>query len=225
MPARTLGLVNSLLIGVNLVVFGYELSLSDSLLEVFIHRWGATPADLIGYLSGAHEDPRVLTRLVTSLFIHSGWLHLLSNMLYLWIFGNIVESALGHVRYLFFYFLVGAAAGLVQASLTTDPEVPAIGASGAIAGVLGAYFFLFPGATVAALMPRFFFFAMADLPAAIMLVFWFISQFFTGVASITQTHQAFGGTGWWAHVGGFAAGLALLPVFRKRKRRSQYRFL
>src|SRR5262249_43035589 len=148
--------------------------------------WGAHPGTVIAALVG---DPRVrrdaLVTLFTSQFLHGGWLHLIGNMVFLWVFGRAVEDRVGHLRYLLLYLLGGAAAGLVQSLISLDdPEQVLIGASGAIATVLGTYLVLFPGAWVTALVPVFFFFWTFDVPAALMLLFWFVGQFFTGVASL-----------------------------------------
>ena len=151
------------------------------------------------------------------MFLHGGWLHLLGNMLFLYIFGDNVEDRLGHVRYFFFYILCGVLA--IVAHLITNPSsrVPTIGASGAIAGVMGAYFFLFPYARVVTLIFIFFFIDIIEIPAFFFLAFWFILQFLNGTMSFSAQNALSGGVAWWAHIGGFLAGIVLLFVFGVRR--------
>jgi len=158
---------------------------------------------------------------ITSIFLHGGWLHLLGNMLYLYIFGDNVEDRLGHFRYLLFYLLCGVFASIVQVLSAPDAWVPMVGASGAIAGVMGAYFCLFPYSRVVTLVFIFFFIEFIEIPAFFFLLFWFVLQFLNGTLSFSsQSGAAGGGVAWWAHIGGFVAGILLLLVF---KRRRQYR--
>jgi len=151
------------------------------------------------------------------MFLHGGAFHLFSNMLALWIFGDNVEDRMGHVRYLLFYLLCGIAAALTHVYLNPTSPIPTVGASGAISGVLAAYFILFPNASVYTLIPLFFFWIeVVRIPAVIYLGFWFLSQLFNGVFALSvDTLQASGGVAWWAHVGGFVAGLVLVWFFRK----------
>ena len=157
------------------------------------------------------------------MFMHAGWLHILGNMLFLWVFGDNVEDALGHVRYLVFYLIVGLAATATQIALSMDSLVPGIGASGAIAGVMGAYLVMFPRARIAVFMPLFFFLGAPYIPAAALIGIWFLMQLFTGVASLGQA-AGDSGVAWWAHVGGFLAGVLLVNLFRvgRRPRRRYY---
>lgn len=196
-------------------VFLYELTLPSGALDQFIQKWGANPHLVMLALAGDPRVPRTeLVTLFTSQFLHGGWLHLLGNMVFLWVFGRAVEDRFGHITFLAMYLLGGAVAGVFQSWASGSAGTAAlIGASGAIAVVLGAYLVCFPGAWVRVLVPIFFFFWAFDVPAILMLALWFFSQFFTGVASITQV-AAPGGVAVWAHVAGFVLGMAvglLLP--------------
>ncbi len=216
--SRTLPLVNWTLIALNILVFLFELSLPSRALDRFLLVWGAVPARIWGALLG-QGDPFWLLTLVTSQFLHGGWAHILGNMLYLWVFGDNVEDRMGHLRYLAFYLLCGVIAGLVQTLVLFGSRVPLIGASGAIAGVLGAYLVLFPGARVTVLAPYFFFgLGFFEVPAAVLLVMWFLLQFVNGLAAITTASPSVGGIGWWAHIGGFVAGWLLVRLFARRPR-------
>jgi membrane associated rhomboid family serine protease len=150
------------------------------------------------------------------MFLHAGWMHLIGNMWYLWIFGDNVEDRLGHFNFLLFYLLCGLAAGVVHTAANLDSTVPSLGASGAIAGVLGAYAVSYPFARVLTLVPIVFFFQVIEVPAIIILGLWFLLQFLSGASSITTSQAASGGVAWWAHIGGFIAGILLLAVFPKR---------
>jgi membrane associated rhomboid family serine protease len=151
--------------------------------------------------------------LLSSMFVHGGWMHLLGNMLFLYIFGDNVEDRLGHGSYLVFYLLCGAGASLVQVYAQQNSVAPLIGASGAISGVLGAYFLLYPRARVLTLIPLFVFFPVVELSAFFFLGFWFLLQFIQGALAAAGGDAAAGGVAWWAHAGGFVAGAVLLPVF------------
>ena len=215
-PRRQPPVVTQALIATCVLVFVYELTLRGLALDRFIERWGAVPRIVLAALAG---DPRVphseLLTLFTSEFLHAGFVHLGGNMLFLWVFGRAVEDRLGHLVYLLFYLLVGALAALVQAFVAGPTEaVPLIGASGAIAGVLGLYFVAYPGAWVRVLAPILFFFWTFDLPAVLVLAFWFLSQFVNGVSAITRASSATDNVAFWAHVTGFVLGAAsakLLP--------------
>jgi membrane associated rhomboid family serine protease len=204
-PSRTVPVITVALIVVNALVFLLELSLGERALERFVFTWGLVPA--------AFAWPAVLT----SMFLHGGWAHFLGNMLYLWIFGDNVEDRFGHGRYAAFYVLCGAAAALLQTGLNPDSRVPMIGASGAIAGVLGAYFVMFPRSRVLTLVPIVFFVQLVELPAVLLLGFWFVLQLFSGLGSIGQDANV-GGVAFWAHAGGFVAGMAGAYVFRRPER-------
>ena len=211
-PSRTFPAVNLLLIAANSVCFLYELSLDQQLNE-FIYRFGLIPA--------AFDSTLYLRPLVTSMFLHSGWLHLLGNMLFLYIFGDNVEDRLGHVRYLLFYVLSGMAAALTQALTMASSTVPMIGASGAIAGVSGAYFLFYPTARVVTLVPIFFFFQIVEIPAVVFLLLWFLIQLFYGFATISIAGRMVGGVAWWAHIGGFIFGMIAAPQLARTRHRSR----
>ena len=149
----------------------------------------------------------------TSMFLHGGWLHLIGNMLYLWIFGNNIEDAMGHVRYLIFYLVCGVAASFSHILSDAQSVIPSIGASGAISGVLGAYLLLYPRAKVLVLVPLGFFTQLMHIPASIVLGLWFLLQLLSSAMSGGQG----GGVAWWAHIGGFVAGVLLVALFKKRK--------
>ncbi len=223
-PSRTVPFVNYALIVLNCVLFLYQISLGYQL-EKFLYTWGVVPAIFFAPLTYRELGlfDRVLP-LVTSMFLHGGWLHLLGNMLYLYIFGDNVEDRLGHIKYFFFYVLCGVFA--VIAHLLTNPysRVPTIGASGAIAGVMGAYFFLFPYSRVVTLIFIFFFIDVIEIPAFFFLAFWFILQFLNGTISFSAQNAASGGVAWWAHIGGFIAGILLLFLFGVHRTSRRVRF-
>jgi membrane associated rhomboid family serine protease len=217
-PAQSFPAMTVLLIGLNVLAFLYELSLGKEL-DVFIMQYGAVPLRFI--LAGQMEQVSTLERflpLFTSMFLHGGWLHLGGNMLYLWIFGDNIEDRLGYVRFVAFYLACGLAAALTQIYIHPTAKIPMVGASGAVAGVLGAYLILFPHAHVLALIPIVFFFQIVELPASLFLVFWFLMQFLSGAIAITGAPYVTGGVAWWAHIGGFVCGVALGFVLPKRKR-------
>jgi membrane associated rhomboid family serine protease len=206
--------VTQAVIGLCILVFLYELTLRGAVLDRFVERWGAVPRLVLAALAG---DPRVprneLVTLFTSQFIHAGFLHIGGNMLFLWVFGRAVEDRLGSAAYLVAYLLIGAIAGLVQCLISGPDTIPLIGASGAIAGVLGLYFVSYPTAWVRVLAPIFFFFWAFDLPAVLVLAFWFVTQFFTGLTAITSASRASSGdVAVWAHVAGFVTGAAVAFV-------------
>lgn len=194
------------------LIFLYEANLPEAELVELFQTFGVVPARLVG------PDPPYYT-LVTSAFLHGGWLHLGGNMLYLWIFGNNVEDAMGHVGFLVFYLLSGAAAAVVQVALQPTSTIPMVGASGAIAGVLGAYLVLYPHARILALVPMGFFTQLAEVPAVLFLPLWFLLQLVYGIASLGVQTQVGGGVAFWAHVGGFVAGVLLVRIFARRRPR------
>jgi len=206
-PPRIVPVVNYLLIAANVLMFFWELSLGpgierELMLVSFVPvRFWAAPL-----------YPPNLIRILISMFLHGGWLHLGGNMLYLWIFGDNVEDRLGHVKYVIFYLLCGLAATISHALLNPDSRLPSIGASGAIAGVLGAYLILYPKARVTTLIPIFVFITIRELPAWLVLGLWFVLQFFVGVASIGAAPEASGGVAVFAHIGGFIAGMILVVL-------------
>jgi membrane associated rhomboid family serine protease len=214
-PTRRFPLVTVALLLANVAAFAYELSLSDAEFVTFVDSWAVTPAHLVA----DPFSPRILLTLVTAMFLHGGWLHLGGNMLYLWIFGNNVEDSLGKLKFLGFYLVVGIVATLAHIAIEGPSEIPLLGASGAIAGVLAAYLLLFPKARVLVLIPVFFIIELARVPAAFVIGFWFLIQLIQGLGSISPAATS-GGVAWWAHVGGFAAGLILIiPVWLSVRRR------
>jgi membrane associated rhomboid family serine protease len=205
-PSRSVPAVTVALIGGNLLVFLYQLALPQHELQLFVARYAVIPA----WFS--------VPTLVTSQFLHGGLLHVGSNMLYLWIFGDNVEDRLGHARFLVFYLFAGVVAAILQMIFNPFSTVPMVGASGAIAGVMGAYFVLYPHSRVLTVVFLFIFVDLVEIPAVFFLGVWFIVQLLSGVGSI-GAGGAGGGVAFWAHVGGFAAGLALGAVLRHRDRR------
>src|SRR6188508_2704117 len=208
-PVVTLGIIIACF-----VVFAWELGLSasggQSALDAFITEWGVVPADLTAAWARGDYLSHQTATLVTSQFLHGGWVHILFNMLYLWIFGNNVEDRFGRLGFLGFYLLGGALAGLSQVAIDPTSTVPTIGASGAIAATLGAYFVLFPRARVTSLVFLGFFYQLIDVPAVIVLVFWFALQLIDGLASLgADVDIAF-----FAHIGGFLFGVAVALVVR-----------
>ena len=207
-PSRTTPYVTIGLIVVNTIVFLYEMTLGDPNLEAFILYFGLVPA--------AFSWVAVLT----SMFLHGGVLHFGGNMLFLWIFGDNVEDRMGHGRFVAFYLLCGAAAALAQTAMSPDSVVPMVGASGAVAGVMGAYFVLYPHSRIVTLVPLFVFFHVMEVPAIVFLGLWFVLQFVSGVGSIAAATggEPAGGIAFWAHVAGFAAGVSGVLVFRRPER-------
>jgi membrane associated rhomboid family serine protease len=211
--------VTMALIAACVLVFLYELTLRGAELDAFVQRWGALPRVVLAALGGDPRAPRQqLLTLFTSQFIHAGFLHLGGNMLFLWVFGRAVEDRVGSGVFFVFYLLAGALAGLAQCVISAGESVPLIGASGAIAAVLGLYFISYPGAWVRVLIPVLFFFWTFDLPAVLVLAFWFISQFFSGLTAITHASSATGGVAVWAHVAGFVLGAVSATVLPHSER-------
>ena len=197
-----------MLILANAAVFWFELRIDESALQNFIFTWGLVPAQFLA-------DPQeTWLTIFTSMFLHGGWFHFLSNMWVLYIFGDNIEDRVGGVPYLLFYLLSGAAAALLQIFFAQDSSVPIIGASGAIAGVLGAYLISYPGARIASLVPILFIFTIVDVPAVVFLVFWFVSQLYSGLFAIQGGSAS--GIAWWAHIGGFIFGLIMVSFFGRR---------
>ncbi|HXG41992.1 MAG TPA: rhomboid family intramembrane serine protease [Dehalococcoidia bacterium] len=216
--SRAFPFVNLTLIVINVLAFFYELTLRPRELQQLFFDWGVVPVRLVDWLHSP-SGWEVPATVFTSMFLHGGWLHLIGNMLYLWVFGDNVEDALGHVKYLLFYLLSGIGAVALQVAIDSDGMVPMVGASGAISGVLGAYLVLYPTATVAVLVPWFWFFGFMPMPAAVLIGFWFLLQLFSGVASLGA--QAVGvetGVAFWAHIGGFVTGFLLVLLLRPRRR-------
>ena len=213
-PLRSTERVNSkavatgILIALNVLIFLYQATLDESALNGFVETWGIVPDAISGHLYA----------LVTSMFLHGGWLHLLGNMLFLWVFGRNVEDLIGSGRFVGFYLCCGLVAGVVQVIANPYSRVPTIGASGAIAGVMGAYLIKFPRARIVTLIPIFIFITTMEIPAAFLLLWWFAIQFVSGFGSLAETNYTGGGVAWFAHVGGFIAGMLLIRAFPARKR-------
>ena len=206
--SRKFPFINLTLILANVLAFLYELRMDPGTLKEFIFTWGSIPARFI-------SDPGTFwTTIFSAMFLHGGWFHILNNMWVLMIFGDNVEASMGRIRYLLFYLLSGVAAALLQAYILPTSTVPMIGASGAVAGVLGAYLILFPRSRIASLVPILFIFTIVEIPAMLFLIFWFFSQLYSGWLAI----QGGGGSGiaWWAHIGGFAFGVLMVFFFRRR---------
>ncbi len=211
--SQTFPIINISLIIVNVLIFFLELSLGQDL-GAFIYTFGVIPAEFTSAFTGSGSATFAIVPLFTSMFLHAGWFHLLGNMLFLWIFGDNVEDMMGHRRYLLFYILCGLGATATHIVFAPYSEIPVVGASGAIAGVLGAYILLFPHSRVLTLIPIFFL-HLVEVRAFIFLGIWFVMQFFSGLFSIGG--PAVGGVAWWAHVGGFATGTILLFPFKRRR--------
>lgn len=204
-PNETTPFVNYALIGINALAFLYQLTLGDAELARFLHDYGVVPADYLHL--GRFGDPILtgaVSPLLTSMFLHGGWMHILGNMLFLWVFGDNVEDRFGHVRYLGLYLLFGLTASVAHIAFSMGSEIPTIGASGAVSGVLGAYLVFYPAARVKALLPLGFIMFYRELPAMLFLGLWFGLQLFSGVMSLGA--GAAGGVAWWAHIGGFVIG-------------------
>ena len=206
-PSNSIPLVTYLLIAVNAAVFLHQVNLGPAV-EPFVYAYGLVPRRF--GLGRSHA----LAPLVTSMFLHGGWMHLIGNMLYLNIFGDNVEDRLGHLRFLAMYLLAGMVAGVAQVVINPSSSLPMVGASGAIAGVTGAYFLFFPRARVVVLVPIFVFFQIVEIPAVFFLLFWFVFQLLLGIGSLGM--DAGGGVAFWAHIGGFLAGMVLGPMLARR---------
>ncbi|MGZ9165701.1 MAG: rhomboid family intramembrane serine protease [Anaerolineales bacterium] len=206
--SRRFPAINLLLIVINVLAFLYEIQMDPSALKEFVFEWGLIPARLL-------SDPSSAWRTIfTSMFLHGGWFHIINNMWVLFIFGDNVEARMGGIRYLIFYLLSGVAAVFLQTYILPSSAVPMIGASGAVAGVLGAYLILFPQSRIASLVPILFIFTIIEIPAMIFLLFWFASQLYSGLFAIQGSSGS--GIAWWAHVGGFLFGMIMVFFFRTR---------
>lgn len=212
--SKTFPFVNWVMILANCYVFYVMLRIRDhKSLELFVNHWAVIPKVLFSDPVGHGYT------LLSAAFLHGGWMHIIFNLLFLYIFGDNVEDNMGHVKYFTFYLLVAALANGSQAFFSPASVIPLIGASGAIAGVLGAYFFYFPHSKVLTLIPLGFFTTIREIPAFFFLGIWFLLQAFNGSLSISQqliTKQSMGGVAWWAHAGGFIWGMLLSPIFGAR---------
>jgi membrane associated rhomboid family serine protease len=216
-PTRRTPIITISLIVACFAAFALELSITagggDPALERFFERWGAVPADITGALESGDYFGRATLSMITSMFLHGGWLHILGNMLFLWIFGNNVEDRLGRIPFLLFYLVGGIAAALTQVVIDPHSTVPLVGASGAIAAALGAYIVLFPGARILSLVFLGFFYQLLEVQAVIILGFWFVLQLISGVGSLGGG-TASGGVAFFAHIGGFALGVVVGLLLR-----------
>jgi len=213
--------VNNFLIGLNLLIFLFEATLDRQSLNTLIHQFGVVPYHLAAFLaeSTRYPLPAIVVPFFTSMFLHGSWMHVIGNMWFLFIFGDNVEDYLGHFKYLVFYILTGLIAMSTQVAINLHSTVPTLGASGAIAGVLGAYFILYPRARVL----TWFFVFVVWVPAWIILGYWFVLNFLSGTATALAVQgQNVGGVAFWAHVGGFVSGALLVKVFGERRLRSPY---
>jgi membrane associated rhomboid family serine protease len=216
-PRRSVPVVTLLLIAVNVIVFIHQISLPPRAADAFIQLYGLMPAKIQYALAGRHYTlQEALLPLFTCMFLHAGYLHIIGNMWFLWIFGANVEDAFGSLPYLFFYLGCGVISSVTQAAFSWGSHVPSLGASGAISGVLGAYIILFPGSRILSLVPLFIIWFMARIPAVVFIGLWFLVQFLSGIGSLGVASA--GGVAWWAHIGGFVAGLLFARVDRPRPR-------
>ena len=205
-PSHSTPVVTISLIAFNGLVFLYQVTLDPFSQNHLISLYGMIP------------DRLNLTSLVTSMFLHGGWMHLIGNMWFLWIYGDNIEDILGHGKYLLFYLLCGMAAAFAHLAFNPDSRVPTVGASGAIAGVMGAYLIKFPRSRIVTLVPLVVFVTTIEVPAVLILIYWFVLQLFSGVGTVGQSHVSQGGVAWFAHIGGFLAGMLLIFVLRTNER-------
>jgi len=209
-PTRTTPFVNIALIVANVLVFFYQVSLPPPAAEAFVLSHATIPMLFPKFLMGAVGFGVAFQPLFTSMFLHGGLMHLLGNMLFLWIFGDNVEDDFGHIRYLLFYILCGIGSGLIHVLFNFSSPFPAIGASGAISGVMGAYALLYPRHQIL----TFFFIFLIPIPAYLILGYWFVLQFLSGVGSLGSSMS--GGVAWWAHIGGFLLGMLITGTVRRK---------
>ncbi len=205
-PSRTTPYVTVSLIAANVLVFLYQQTLPQRDSIDFLYTWSMVPAGF------------ALPTLVSSMFLHGGWIHLIGNMLYLWIFGDNVEDRVGHARFVVFYLGCGIVAGLAHVLSNPLSTVPTVGASGAIAGVMGAYFVLYPRSRILTLIPLFVFVELIEVPAILFLGFWFVLQLLSGMGTMGRADAASGGIAFWAHIAGFLVGAGMIFVFRRPER-------
>jgi membrane associated rhomboid family serine protease len=208
-PSYSKPIVTVALIVINILVFLFEFSLDDYSKNAFIGTFGLVP------------DRFHFANVLTSMFLHGGWMHVLGNMWFLWIFGDNIEDILGHAKYLLFYLLCGIGAAMTQVYFSPDSRVPMVGASGAIAGVMGAYMMKFPHSRISTLIFLAFFITTVEVPAWVMLIYWFFIQLISGVGSVGYSQVSQGGTAFLAHVGGFLAGIGLVYLMRPKERYSR----
>lgn len=210
--SRTFSFVTVFIIVINVLIFLGELALNQNELTALFYQYGAVPSWIVGnFLEGNYLT--AVVPMITATFLHGGWLHIIGNMLFLWVFGDNVEEKLGHFSFFLFYIAVGLIGNLAQTLLSADSTVPIIGASGAVAGILGAYFIKFPHSRIVALIPLVFIFTLMEIRAPVFIFFWFILQLFNGVLSLGAVGNS---VAYWAHIGGFLGGIMLFKVFAKK---------
>jgi membrane associated rhomboid family serine protease len=217
-PSGTFPIVTVSIIILNVLIFLFELSLGRRL-DSFLFQFGIVPIKV--YYSTDIPGSTIFNTylpFLSFMFLHGGFIHLIGNMWYLWIFGDNIEDRLGRFKFIIFYLVCGIGSAFIHVYFNSQSGIPCVGASGAIAGVLGAYMVTFPRARVLVLVPLFLFWEMLELPAIIILGFWFLIQFFSGTAAISSSHG--GGVAWWAHIGGFVIGIVLIKIFPKSRRRN-----
>jgi membrane associated rhomboid family serine protease len=207
---RTQPVVTWALIAINVVIYAYQWTLDDRDLFLFLDKWATVPAEI--------TSGQAYFTLITCAFLHGSWFHLGSNMLFLWIFGDNVEDVMGHAKYLVFYLITAGAASYAQVLVDTGSRIPLVGASGAVSGLLAAYIVMFPRGRIHTLIFLGIFITMASLPAWIMIGYWILIQVFSGVGSLSTVGDAGGGVAFFAHIGGFIAGLLLVWLFRDKRR-------
>jgi membrane associated rhomboid family serine protease len=207
-PLHSVTISTFAIIALNVLVFLYQIQLDDYSQNYFISHWGLTAT-----VRGFH-----LSNIITSMFIHGGWMHIIGNMLFLWCFGRSLEDAMGSGKFLLFYLLCGIAAAFVQSFLTWGSRAPMVGASGAIAGVMGAYMIKFPRAHIQTLVIFIVFITRIEIPAVLMLGYWFLLQLISGAGSLGYSHLSQGGTAFFAHIGGFLAGMVLVNILGTQTR-------
>ncbi len=216
-PSNKFPFITISIIIINLVIFFYEVSLGQNL-EIFIQNFGVIPAKFTTFWK---EDPTQIAGLVitpfSSIFLHGGWMHVISNMWYLWIFGDNIEDRTGHFRFFIFYIICGLIANATHIVTNVGSNIPTIGASGAVAGVMGAYFLLFPRSKITTLFFLVIFIQIVRIPALFFLGFWIVLQIISGTLSMGLDSQT-GGVAWWAHIGGFFSGLLLILFFKKHQK-------
>lgn len=212
-PRRSFPVITLLLIAVNVLVFLHQISLSSAAGEAFVRTYGLVPSKISLALAGRrYSIEQALLPLFTCMFLHGGFLHIIGNMWFLWVFGGNVEDRLGSLPYLFLYLVAGIGSGVCQTLFSWGSHVPSIGASGAISGVLGAYVVFFPRSQILTLVPLIIIWFMWRIPAVIFIGLWFAVQFLSGISSLGS--QSMGGVAWWAHVGGFLIGVVVAFIVR-----------
>ncbi len=215
-PSRRTPVVTYTLIAINVFVYFFLQPSPGTRAGIrFTFEWGLVPVDLLGGVPRVEHPVPVSWTVITSMFLHGSVLHILGNMWYLWLFGDNVEDAMGRARFLVFYLLSGVAAAATQVIVDAGSRVPMVGASGAISGVLGGYLLVFPHARILTLVPIIFFVQIVEIPALIVLGFWFVIQVFGGLEALGMQ---VGGVAWFAHIGGFLAGMGLVRIFQRRQR-------